>query len=374
MSVMSRTEPRSSWTNPPLEPFRVRNLRLFTAILCSLTNCMDDGPDLPPLTIQSERAVIGIDAENGSTLCQGDLDFIDTQVERVEDRLGVHRDSPATIYLVPFSVIDEICGPDVVACYGSDDDTIYSTWYSVAHELAHATARDLDLPSLFWSEGAAVLLSDSTLFDDRTPLLPADLEADSLSTYRTAGHFSRFLVETRGWDDYRRVIRGEAIDDVCGESALELTDEYELEAPYAYPPLDPCPYPRIPRVDDSSWGIQVDFSCQSPGATEFEGVKYSGSDGAALVRALELTAGTYDMMLTGGEHVLAIACHTEELATEPTPPSNGDLYNEIDLALPKAFDSNTTHRLALTDGTYLFSISSGTYGRTSAELTITVVD
>jgi hypothetical protein len=346
----------------------------IAALAWPLISCADPGPELPALEIESNRAVIGIHSELGSTLCQGDIALIDGQVEHVESHLGVHRDSPITVYLVPFSIIGEVCGPDVLACYQPGEDTIYSTWFAIKHELVHATARDIEFPSLFWSEGAAVLLSGSTLFDDRTVLRPDDLEAESLLTYRTAGHFSRFLVETSGWDAYRRVIRGEALEDLYGQSALELTSKYQLEAPYAYPPLDPCPYPRIPQVTETTWSARVDFSCESPDATEFEGVRYSGRDGAAVIRAVDLTAGTYDIVLSGGEDVFTIACHTEQLETEPTPPSNGDLYNEIDLALPKALTANEVHRLVLTDGTYLMSISSGTYDRASAELTITRIE
>jgi len=338
-----------------------------------MAGCAANEPDLPSLGIESKRAVIGIDPEIGNDLCQGDLDLVDAQVEHVESRLGIPRDSPVTIYLVPFSVVEEVCGSDVFGCYRNADDAIYSTWYSVEHELVHAVAKELEFSSLFWSEGAAVLLSDSTLYDDRTTLRPVDLEADSLSTYRTAGHFSRFLVETRGWDAYRQIIRGEAPEVVYGESAFELTAEYEREAPYAYPPLDPCPHPRIPQVDERTWRVRMNFSCESPDATEFEGVSYSGRDGAAVVRTAELTAGTYELELLGGEEVLAIGCHTEELAAEPTPPSNGDLYNEIDLALPRAFEAGKVHRLDLADGTYLFSISSGTYDRATVELSVSRV-
>lgn len=346
----------------------------LVAIVCASSSCADDGIDLPPVDIESERAVIGLDAEIGSVLCRGDLESIDVQIERVESRLGVRRDLKVTLYLVPFSIVDEVCQSGANACYLHDDDAIYSTWGSAMHELVHATSSDLDFPSTFWAEGAAVLLSGSTLFDPRSTLRPADLEADTLSTYRTAGHFSRYLVETRGWDDYRQVIHGEALEDVYGVPALDLTAEYEFVAPYAYPPLDPCPYPRIPRVDEVTWHVQVDFSCESPGATEFERVTHSKSEGAAVVRAVELAAGTYDIELTGGVEVLAMACHTEQLTNEPTPPSNGDLYNEVDLAAPKAFAANEVHRLDLTDGIYLWSISSGTYELASAGLTIARVN
>lgn len=344
------------------------------ALALASAACEASGPELPPLVFESERAIVGIDAELGDTLCAGDLARIDAQLEQVEARLDVRRDDPVAIHLVPFSVIETICGSDRRACYRNTEDTIYSTWQSLDHELVHAATRDLEFPSLFWTEGAAEVLSGSTLRDPSVMLSPSDLDVESLTTYRSAGHLSRFLVETYGWEAYGRVLRGDAFDDVIGRSVTELLAEYERDAPYAYPPLEPCPYPRIPQIDETTWRAQVEFSCESAEASEFEGVMYSASSGAAVVRAVELTAGTYDLELSGGEQMFALACHTEPLLDAPRAPSNGDLYNEIDLALPAPFEANSSHRLELTDGTYLISLSSGTYERASAEVTITRVE
>lgn len=348
-------------------------LRPVAALPLVLLACSPEGPDLPPLELESGRAVIGIDEEFDITLCRGDLAYIDAQLERAEAQLGVRRSTPVTIYLVASSIIEELCGSDTNACYRHSEGTIYSNWQSMGHELVHAAADGLEFPSLFWDEGAAELLSNGTFRDDRITLEPADLEADTLTTYRSAGHFSRFLVETHGWDAYRRTIRGESLEDVVGQSAAELTAEYERDAPYAHPPLDPCPYPRIPQVDETHWHARLDFSCDSADATEFEAMVTSRSSGAAVYRAVELEAGVYDLQLTGGDAMFAIACHTEELSVAPTAPSNGDLYNENDLAAALGFESGELHRLELTDGTYLLSVSSGTYDRASAEVSITRV-
>lgn len=316
--------------------------------------------------------MIGVDADLGGILCQGDLAFIDAQIGRIEAQLDVQRDFPVTIYLVSSSVTNEICGSDFDACYQPSDDAIYSRWHSVGHELVHATAKDLEIPSLFWSEGAAVLLSDGTLRDDRIVLEPADLEAESLTTYRSAGHFSRYLVERHGWEAYRRILRKEPFEAVYGRSAADLTAEYERSAPYAYPPFEPCPYPRIPQVGETSWHAALDFTCATPDATAFGGGRWG--NGVAVGRTVELTAGTYEVLLTGGEELFAIACHDRELAVETAPPSNGDLYNEVDLAAALPFAANQSHRLVLTDGTYLLWISGSSYDRVSAEISIQRVE
>lgn len=349
---------------------RRHTARWLVVVVVATACAADQGSELPSLDFESERALIGVDPRVGDGLCQGDLAFIDRQLELAEARLGVHRDGPVSIFLVPLSVTEEVCGSENIACYQRADDAIYSTWQSIGHELVHAAARDLHFPSSFWSEGAAEVLSRGTLRDEGVVLGPEDLEADSLTTYRSAAHFSRFLVETRGWEAYRLAIRGESLDDVYGQSATSLVGEYEREVPYAYPSLEPCPYPRIPQTGERRWEAELEFSCESADATEFEGGDWSQTPGAAVPRAVELEAGTYDLTLTGGQRVHAIACHEQVLSTATTAPSNGDLYSEIDLATSLPFDAGETHRLELTDGTYVLWISSGTYAAATVSISI----
>src|SRR5690606_20787918 len=128
--------------------------------------------------------------------------------------------------------------------------------------------RDLDFPSLFWEEGTADLLSGTATFkDSRVVLRPEDLDAQSLDNYITSAHFSRFLMETGGCQNYGRIIRGETFGDVYGEPAEAFTAAYERDAPYGYPPLEPCPFPELPEVEDGVWGETFEISCQSPEAT-----------------------------------------------------------------------------------------------------------
>lgn len=354
----------------------LRNIaRRLAWFLATSTACApNEGQNLPPLDFESKHALIGIDPRVGETLCQGDRAFIDRQIEFVERQLGVRRDGLVSIFLVPLSVTEEVCGSENTACYQEDGDAVYATWQSLGHELVHAAARDFEFPSVFWSEGAAEVLSRSTLRDEGVVLGAADLDAEVLTSYRSAAHFSRFLIETHGWDDYRSTIHGGALEEVYGSSAMELVEEYEQNAPYAYPSLDPCPYPRIPQTGDSTWEAEITFSCESGDATEFEAGDWSQTPGAAVPRAVELKAGSYELLLEGGDRVFAIGCHDEVLSSATMPPSSGELYNEVDLAAALPFEAGDAHRLDLADGTYVFWVSSGTYGAATVDISITRVD
>lgn len=353
---------------------RLRTTGLLAVVLAACAE--DDGLALPPLEFESERARIGIDDDESTPLCGADLAHIDRRVAFIEEHLNVRRDDPVEIYILDFDALP--CGSDSYACYSNEHDQIYTTWDSLDHELVHAVTREIAYPSLFWDEGAAELLSGKTTRKDtRIVLTPEALDAQELTTYLSAAHFSRFLVETRGWEAYGRIVRGEPFDAVFGESAAALTEEYEREAPFAYPPIDPCPFPRLRQVDDGSWRESFDIACDSPDATQFETVTYSSSRGAAIVRSVELEAGTYAFELTGGSSFIALGCHTSELSEAPIPPSNGDLLNEVDYASGTEFPMAGVHLLELTDGVYRISISAGQSALTApvaADLSVTRVE
>jgi hypothetical protein len=287
------------------------------------------------------------------TLCPADLSRFDHRVEFVEARLGVRRDEPVTIYVVDSDREDgwgpPQCSEGTLGCYAPAEDLVFTSFWSVIdHEIVHAVTRDIDFPSLFWSEGAAELLSGKTTRKDlRVTLEPKHLEVQTLETYITAAHFSRFLVETRGWDGYNRIIRGESFDAVYGESAGEVTDEYEREAPFAYPPLEPCPYPDLSEPDDGVWEDAFSLSCQDEAST---GTEWPW--GPTVFRTVELEAGTYAFRFRGGFRYFLLGCHTDTLLDEPAPPSNGDLYNEVDYATGTQFPPTGTHVLELTEGLY----------------------
>ncbi|HET6585392.1 MAG TPA: hypothetical protein VFG69_18165 [Nannocystaceae bacterium] len=341
----------------------------------ALVACEDSGPELPPIALETDRARIALDEHyERDPPCHGDLDHIDEQVARVEELLGVERPEPVSIFLGVGGVDDFCSDPEnQLACYRHDLDWIFGPWQALDHELVHAVARDIQFPSLFWSEGTAEMLSRATQKSLTSVLTPDLFAATELINYVTPAHFSRFVVETYGWDAFNRIIRGESIEDVLGMSALEATQRYEEEAPYSYPRLDPCPYAPLASVGEGRWQETVAFTCESPDASSFEFLGGSTEWGPVLLRSLELEAGDYEFEFDGvlAYRFVLLGCLTEQLDVEPEPPSNGDLYNEAEGAGTE-FPAVGRHTLTVTDGTYRIALVGAYAAPADATATFTV--
>jgi hypothetical protein len=88
-----------------------------------------------------------------------------------------------------------------------NDGVVYAEIAAIEHELAHVVIASLGSPTAFWNEGAATSLqSERTYLNDKEPSDHLDLEAPYLDYY-TAGHFSRWLFETRGVELHRALLR-----------------------------------------------------------------------------------------------------------------------------------------------------------------------
>jgi hypothetical protein len=337
--------------------------------------CEDSGPELPPFSVETERTRIALDDDyERDPLCRGDLDHIDAHIARVEQLLDARHSAPVSIYLLSFARMDEICGDDSLGCYDAEHDRVFATWQSIDHEIVHAVTRDIDFPSLFWSEGTAELASGITRKELGRMLTPDQFVATEMKNYLTAGHFSRFIVETYGWDAFNRIIRGESLDDVLGITELEVTQLYENDAPYSYPWLEPCPYPPVPSVEPGRWQETVAFTCESPDTSTFEFTSHSFQPGPVLLRSVELEAGEYEFEYDGASasgYVL-LGCQTEALDVPPEAPSNGDLYNEAEQANGTLFPTVGRHILAVTDGTYRVALVGAYAAPANATATFTV--
>lgn len=336
----------------------------------ALLGCSAPDPlELPPLQYFTERTAIAVLDDHPP--CAGDLAALDAHVEELEQLTGLRRSEPIDIYLGT----PEACDEGDRACYRPDLDVIFSPWQSIRHELAHAVERqEIDFASDFWSEGFAVVgagaSSTESLFET---LSVDDLSGErELINYAATGHFARYLVETRGWQAYRAILE-DGIEDALGQSPQSLVDEYEREAPAAYPPRHPCPYPVL-QPDDTGWTETFSFSCETPDATQYENLAASGTRGAAMVRSVVLEAGTYTFELQGGSELVLLGCLTEELVALPEPPSNGDVWNEVDQGQGQPFEAGISHTLTVTRGTYRIAISSNTEDEATMELRIRRID
>lgn len=311
--------------------------------------------DLPPLEYETETTVVGTAFD--APLCQADLAFLDERVRFAEQMLGVQAELPIEVYLYETGEVP--CGGlTPFGCYNRTKRIVTSSWPDVAHELVHAVAHSISFPSKFWSEGVAVALDGTGTHRSTVELTPAELSGKQRIDYAAAGHFVRWLIETRGVDHLNRVIDGDSVEDVFGQSGEGLVQEYNETAPWAYPAWEPCPYPEISAVADGEWEEELSFSCASEGAT---GAQWEGT---SMVRTLSLDAGTYEFEITGGLGALVVACQMDILAEEPDPPfkSNGDIMNEAEAfqtAFGTFFDSNVKHVITVTDGVYRFAITSG---------------
>lgn len=329
----------------------------------------------PALEYETQRAVIGVEPDRWKPLCRGDLRIIDETVAAIESRLGVERDEVIEIYLMDSE--DMPCADGTQGCYSTAHDQVFATWSTLPHELVHAITKDVEFPSKFWQEGVAEAANGTPSWKGTLrAITEGDLEADSLMTYRTAAHFNRFLAETYGWESYRRVALGQtSLPDELGAPTSEILDAYEASAPFGYPAIDPCPFPTLPEIAEGTWSESLTLDCDADDATQFEWVTHSRSDGGvAVVRSLELAAGTYAVELEGGVEVVALACAADELTEDNDPPTNGDLFNQFDHALGTSLPAGGEHVLTLTDGTYRFAVTSGTQDVVSARLTVRRLD
>lgn len=341
---------------------------LTTAASTVLGGCADQD-SLPPFEYESSRARIAVTRDELAP-CRADLELIDRQVAFVEERMGLSPREQIDVFIMH---IDELpCGDGIWGCY-TTDDRVFSPWFALEHELAHAVMRDVPFPSTFWLEGNAELLAgvNGTRRDPAVVLTSDWFDTNELANYVEATHFQRYLVETRGWERYADLVHGGFdIEAVYGVTPDEIAAEYEAEAPAGYPPLDACRDPELEQVGDGLWEAEATFSCAE--ASQLEGFGFSNDVGAAVHRTVWLSEGTYEVRQDGGATVYIEGCWLDVLDAIPTGvPSNGDVPNEVDQAGGGfRYDANSTHMITLTDGLYRFSLGSGTEDEAVVTLTV----
>lgn len=334
-----------------------------------LVGCADQD-SLPPLEFESARARIGVTRAELAP-CADELALIDTQMAFVEERMGLSARSRIDVFVMD---IDELpCGDGIWGCYRGDEDHVYSPWFAMEHELSHAALRGIEFPSTFWREGSAELLAgvNGTRRDPNATLTAESFGADDLPNYAEATHFQRYLVETRGWESYRELVRGGFdLEAVYGLTPGELAAEYESDAPAGYPPLDVCDDPQLEATEEGAWQLEVTFSCST--GSQLEGGSFSNDVGAAIRRTVHLDAGTYEVRQDGGSAMFIEGCWVDVLDEIPSEvPSSGDVPNQVDQAGGGfEFEANETHTLALAGGIYHFSLSSGTESEATVALTV----
>lgn len=291
------------------------------AVTSMMTAC-----GLPDIRYETEH--LRIATEFDEPLCRGTLDHLELVVTTLETTLGTSVDQPIEVYLYDSresSVNPGWCSSDTArGCH--ENGAVYSDLDSLEHELVHAVVETMGDPAPFWSEGtAAALESRRTLFGLVAPLDDLDAKESSAVNYRSAGHFSRWLLETHGVERYRELLRApgsarEAFEQTYDFSLEDAQAQFYAEAPYSYGALVACDYPELDQIDALSWSETFDLDCDAPDVSSTE-------RGMGALRILTISQRGHYAFSTTGETATISRCDDEDL---DLPIANGDpAYGDI---------------------------------------------
>lgn len=314
-------------------------------ILVASTMLVACSEPLPDIRYVTDKAEIGTDFDH--TICPSDLAWLDGHIEFVEDFLGAPTGERIEIYL--YSDLPPQC--TLVGCY-TPEGYIAANWNALDHEVVHAVVDRFADPAPFWNEGLAESLTKRGTYRGEQMTVTDNVSATESTEvdYATAGHFVRWLIETQGIDPVLDVLEGASVEQALGGTLDELEAEHAADAPYTYPPIrDACDFTPLPAVGDGEWAESIRVTCDEEGVSRFEGFWLSA------VRVVELTAGRYELVVTGGEGARIVGCQDRAWPEPPPEMVNGDVPNAVEngqTAWGILFESGPTHELELTDGRY----------------------
>ena len=143
--------------------------------------------------------------------------------------------------------------------------------------------------------------------------------------YRTAGHFSRWLLETHGGERYRELLRAsgsarEAFRTTYDISFEDAQAQFYAEAPYSYGVLVACEHPELEPDGALSWSETFDVDCDTPNV-------YSSERGMGAFRVLTITEGGHYAFSTTDETGTIARCDDVdlELPLASGDPAHGDI-------------------------------------------------
>jgi hypothetical protein len=224
---------------------------LLTLIATSCDNGCSAEHD--SFTWRGERVTVYGTGYKQSDACAGSLDALDTQVQMVEDFLGV--DSGRRYRFWWFSddrwAEVEPCPPDALACANHDGVALSRNlphMHEAVHMITHAIGDD-GCP-LALNEGLAEYFEDPVLGDwlpsedyPITELLAVEeFPSSKWEAYVRAAHFVAYLIRWYGGDSVRRLCEvlprkstlqdwESAVPEVLGLSLAELIADYEEDQP-----------------------------------------------------------------------------------------------------------------------------------------------
>lgn len=270
-----------------------------------------------------------IEAHLDAPLCAGNLARYETMVAMHEERLGRDLHTPVELELWPefewFEREYELCGPHRRGgCYARAAHHIDAEFddRAIAHSLVHAIARNRSADDRLFVEGTAEALSGPTTFPEIAPTL--GVNTDDIS-HPSAGHFVRWLWETRGpectrtllWTDASEV--AEVFESACGSTFEAARDEFGATAPYYYPSPFECGETDWVLVDTLDETIELD--CDDP---EVRAMEFRGELGREITRVIEVEApGLYHVWTSAPRATLA-SCTRERVDEAPSPQMLGE--------------------------------------------------
>lgn len=264
---------------------RIQHGLVFGLVLIA---CRDQDHDY-----ETEHLRIRLVGESPTPLCEGDLVYYEQQISIIESTLG-RRLAPG----VRVEMQDTFAGG--VPRDGKYNDArrkITASRFSLVHELVHAVAADLGDPDEFFEEGAAVALDGtSRLFPQAVSLPSENVGIPGQPDYAVGGHFFRWLMARHGDRAAVDLLRGQSFESAIGAAIEEEEQEWMASAPWAYPPLDDCPYSALDETEDG-WRGEVSLACEDPSVTTLDG---DGDGIRQACRGFEISqAGLYDLETEG---------------------------------------------------------------------------
>lgn len=233
---------------------------------CLLIAC-NQSPGLPT-SYDTEH--LRIRTELDHPLCAGDLVAFEQVIRRAGDDLGFPMEGEVSVYIWSDeawpAVRKEYCRDGALGCTSYSNNSIYTSWSSVEHELVHAAVPIPKLPPFFAEGLADVYGGRQTRFGFTAPADNVALPETEVDR-RTARHFARWLRETWGSAKLGELARlgnhaGQRFAEVYGVSFTEAQTRYFAEAPFGYPSLYTCGGAPLDQADDlDGWRGVVVFDC-----------------------------------------------------------------------------------------------------------------
>ncbi|PCC71510.1 hypothetical protein SAMN02745121_01055 [Nannocystis exedens] len=235
---------------------------------------------------------LDVELYDGEVLCDGSLEIMDAQVERVSAFLGIDPPPQISVFY-GHSAVKDGCGGTWGGCARASG--VYATSASIFHELVHAVRHSQGKPgsvgSWLFEEGLAEVLSGFRWHLQSELALPSTLERGPAmlaalprgegkfvpEDYPTAGHFMSWLRTTYGdaalvaFLNDPRYLGGDAYEEAFaahfGLSIAEADSAWRSAAATEYLWSEPCDPARALPWTGSTLEFSDTVDCEAPHTT-----------------------------------------------------------------------------------------------------------